>query len=512
MNAKKAYQKQNIFRVLKILSYLAGYPLCMVLLLQAAYASGFGTKGYAVEILLGAWVLVTVVQIVMTLITKSFSARAVSVSLVSIVLLLGFSVYFDVTGPKQLQSIAESYVRDYKQLGEGDTVTLQEEDGYYVAEVLLEGEEETFTVKTDIYTYDKCLAEIKPWSGGGSIAGSIGSLEGRFCSVYNIGGSSRGSDNTDGSEVGPAREKRDGSGELEYWFGETGDVYSENGLYNDAYIPGTNQAIEILLTIYHTQAQYKEMGKDADEELEKALLEVESSREWLDYVASEEYQSVYGEGGTAYKYMLTEERMDDLLAALIPGIFEAESISDLLGIATTFSGSIQTYVDAFKQVKSVDDAIAALGTLGLSVDKQQIMDLVNSLAWYQMPSVLPKMYFIEDDDLRTYAYAKYYAEDHGATVGSVLYAEDQENGKIGKITMSDSGVSIKDNAFSEEDMYKIRANRLYGNFFQKMLARRYAYYFAAFTALAFLFAYFFGYKQWMNAVIVKKAAGIPVKR
>ena len=122
-----------------------------------------------------------------------------------------------------------------------------------------------------------------------------------------------------------------------------------------------------------------------------------------------------------------------------------------------------------------------------------------------MPDVLPSMYFIKDETLRTYAYAKYYAEVHGYNNACVLYTEDQENGRIGGITMSDNGNPVSD-AFTEEELCTVRAVGSYsGRFFPLMLARRYAMFFAGFTALAYLLAYFFAYKQYMYSVIIKES-------
>ena len=71
MDAKKALRRQNLFRTLKTVSYLLGFPLMLLLLMQSAYALGFGVKGIATEYVVIAWAAVTAVQILVTIITKS---------------------------------------------------------------------------------------------------------------------------------------------------------------------------------------------------------------------------------------------------------------------------------------------------------------------------------------------------------------------------------------------------------------------------------------------------------
>ena len=66
----------------------------------------------------------------------------------------------------------------------------------------------------------------------------------------------------------------------------------------------------------------------------------------------------------------------------------------------------------------------------------------SALSVYISPSTYPIYYFIQDEALRDYAYAKYYATVHGAKLGSLLVdLSPDENGTeyVGKITMSSSG-------------------------------------------------------------------------
>ena len=64
---------------------------------------------------------------------------------------------------------------------------------------------------------------------------------------------------------------------------------------------------------------------------------------------------------------------------------------------------------------------------------------------YISPSTYPIYYFLDNEEgLRDYAYAKYYATVHGAKLGSVLVdasAGEGETQYVGKITMSASGTA-----------------------------------------------------------------------
>ena len=510
MDAKKALRRHNLFRTLKAVAYLLGYPLFFLLLLQSAYAMGLGTKGLATEILVVSWAVVTAIQILVTIITRSYSARAVSVIIVTVILLLGFSVVFDMRAESKLTAAAESYTRDYYRLEKEDKVNLTVKNDEIYAEVTYSnGEKETYL--TPIKSYNEHLSEFKPWSGGYGFSKERGGLQGGLISTYNINGSGGGNKNTDGSKGGAAPSIN--GNDPEYWFGEKGGVYNPNGLYADSYIFGVEQTIQILLTIYRTQDDYKEQGLDADEALAAAYAEVEASPEWIEYKSSAEYQEAYGTDGYAYNYMFTEERLNDFLMSLGSGLSEVSLVKTLLSLGILPITAEQL---AGLDLQGAADLVDGLGLdlttiasgMGVVVPegtptKDILVKLVQKFYYYQVPTILPSMYFIKDETLRTYAYAKYYAEIHGANNACVLYTEDQENGHIGCITMSDSGAPASA-AYSAEELCAIRAYNSYtGNFFPMLLFRRYAMFFAGFTALAYLLSYFFAYKQSLYRLIIQ---------
>ena len=516
MDAKKALRRQNLFRTLKTVSYLLGFPLMLLLLMQSAYALGFGVKGIATEYVVIAWAGVTAVQILVTIITKSYSARAVSVVIVSVILLLGFSVFFDFKAKDKLNAAAEGYARDYYRLEKEDSVKVYAKGDTIYADITYadSSKENIKEAETPIKSYNEHLSEFKPWSGGSGLSASINSKRSGLISTYNINGSGGGNKNTDGTKGGAAPEIIGNDPEI--WFGETGAVYNPNGLYADSYIFGVEQTIQILLTIYRTQNDYEAKGLDADVALAAAYAEAESSSEWISYMASDEYQNAYGPDGKAYNYMLTEKRLDELLSSLGSGVVSIRLVNAIMALAESslpVTKSDLQNLDLQKVADIIDgldnfDIKTVAGSLGVVIPdgmstRDALVKLVYKFCFYQMPNVLPSMYFIKDKELRAYAYAKYYAEVHGYNNACVLYAEDQENGRIGGITMSDNGNPISA-AYSEEDLCAIRAINSYsGNLFPLMLLRRYAMYFAAFVALAYLLAYFFAYKQQMYAVIIK---------
>lgn len=518
MDAKKALRRHNLFRTLKIISYLLGFPLLLLLLMQSAYALGFGVKGYPTKIVVIAWAGVTAVQILVSIITKSYSARAVSVVIVSIIALLGFSMIFDYVKAKPtLNAAAESFTRDYYRLEAGDKVAIVEDKDVLKAEVTYkDGTKATY--ETPIKSYNEHLSEFKPWSGGSGLTGSINSLQGRLIGTYNINGSGGGNKNTDGTKGGAAPSIDDN--DPEYWFGEKGAVYNPNGLYADSYIFGVEQTIQILLTIYRTQDDYKEQGLDADVALAAAYAEAETSPEWLAYKTSDEYLDAYGPNGEAYKYMLTEERLNDLLNGLGGGLLELSLVKDLTGPGSPLASMIPAGImealqdlDLQKAADLVDDFGASdtikglAGGMGVVVSdemttKDVLLKLVYKFCYYQMPTVRPSMYFIKDETLRTYAYAKYFAEIHGYNNACVLYSESPD-GHIGGVTMSDSGAPAS-SAFTAEELCTVRAIGSYsGAFFPKLLVRRYAMTYSFVLALAYLLAHFFAYKQHMYATIIR---------
>ncbi|NCA92152.1 hypothetical protein EOM82_02735 [bacterium] len=99
------------------------------------------------------------------------------------------------------------------------------------------------------------------------------------------------------------------------------------------------------------------------------------------------------------------------------------------------------------------------------------LPLTSNLFFYQSPTVKPIMEFIKDEDMRVYAYAKYYATTHGANVGSVLIGSN-----IGAVTFSSSGYPSDTFAYDLTKLYQLKAYNSYVPFYYPLFAaRRYMY-------------------------------------
>ena len=100
-----------------------------------------------------------------------------------------------------------------------------------------------------------------------------------------------------------------------------------------------------------------------------------------------------------------------------------------------------------------EESIAQMlfGLLGMPLEGELTWDTLEELlastgiSVYISPSTYPIYYFLDNEEgLRDYAYAKYYATVHGAKLGSVLVdasAGEGETQYVGKITMSASGTA-----------------------------------------------------------------------
>ncbi|MDR2047471.1 MAG: hypothetical protein LBP79_06235 [Clostridiales bacterium] len=291
---------------------------------------------------------------------------------------------------------------------------------------------------------------------------------GEFMSRYNLSGTDgelKGG-NLDGTPTASASGNifLNGFGGLAHYAfgGETGAVYSMNGLYADGYIFGYKQAEYILTTYYNIFNEYKARGLDADAELKKALeaLDAEDSL-WSAYRKTEEYLRGYGDsavdenekieiGGGEYalyklradRYYLTLDEVKEMVDKLFAELSENEAMAELAALIKGANGLLsldlpQAVIDLFDDYKNIGyaelmDALAALNieTDGGTLNEETLLGLISDYSFYQAPSSYPKMFFIEDAALRDYAYAKYLGTKHGQTVGSVLIG-----GGVGEVTL-----------------------------------------------------------------------------
>jgi len=416
----KSLKTQNlVWRVLKIAFYLAGFLLLFHLVrievrenLGGHFFSAAAQK--ANYIMLGAWAVVFAVQLLCAVIfRKSAKARMVIVAIVAFAVIAAPVVYLDFFIKKEFDKLAVQYAE--KDL-----------------------EFDSYEIQLDEY---------------GDLASELNSVVTDFTDYYNIEYSSKvyGSKNTDWSPyaytedgvtfmsddvaVAPADFFLDDA----YVFGQAkGDAYySKNGMYADGYIFGFKQARYILETYYSIQQKYLAAAaadplapESADKALELATdaLRDDTNSAWNNYITSEEYLEFYGEDLTdvanAKRYYITEDRLDEILQVLgvnLEPYYLGQRLFMFMGVS-----------DASEI--TLDDLLGALSSFGFDLDPIVVTALLAQFSFYQSPQTFPIFYFIEDDELREYAYADYYGRIHGAVVGSVLIGD-----RVGEVTMDENG-------------------------------------------------------------------------
>lgn len=502
MNMTTLRRKHNRYRCLKTISYLLGYPLFIVLTLVGSmclfkWDAYTDIKWYGIIACTAMWLVSVALQIIISLITKSYNARTMFMLIVSVLFVLGGSVFCDIYVAKKYEEISAKYA-EY-----GVTLNTYKYEAGWV---------ETWTSEKD------------------GVATEYGEDVYKFCEIYNIEYKSKNYGDYNGNKIddidnakakGIAKKDMTDADYVlsKVTYDKKEDAYySINGLYADGFIFGYKQALDILIDynqakfdIEHNKVEttdkdgnvtvtYELNGKNADEELTKALKALDSDSEWLAYKNSAEYQEVYGKGGKAYTYMLNIDRLDKILGALGSGVVNSK-IFDIVGgvvnIDKLLAGvglsksdlkslSVEKLLDVVNGLlegMSADEGLGAtLAGMGIDVTKpiteDQLLDILANFSYYQYPTLKPKFSFIKDDNLRTYALANYYATVHGANVGSVLIGEN-----VGQVTMSTSGYPADRFAYSLTELYTLKARGELAQYYPFMLARRYGYICAGIIAL-----------------------------
>lgn len=451
----KLKRKYSFYRILKTISYLMGFPLLtlMVLICSLPIKGGaaFGATGwYGVYAVLAIWAVVTLLQIGFSLIVKGQQARIAFILVLSMVLVIGGAVAFDIYAGNKIAEVQEKY-KDYD---------VEIKDYYYQ------------------------VNWFKPMtSGKKSLTDKFNARIGKFIDTYNIKYTSKnyGDYNTDLSEV--------------VYDAEDDAYYSPNGMLADGYVFGIKKAMDILITYNETKAYYKGEGKDADEELSDALtaLETDANSEWNQYKLTDEYIAAYGANGEAYKYMLTLDRLDKILSAL------GRELEPVVGSLNTVLGLVNmeqfqellAYINEDLDVATIVSLINDLQLFETEITADYLMGMLRGLSFYQSPKATPIFEFIEDERLREYAYADYYGSVHGAKVASVLISDTQ----IGEVTMDSQGLPAA-YGYSLDQLYQLQADLEYiPLLYPLMAARRYMYVFAGIIGLSIVLAFHFANKE-----------------
>ena len=292
---------------------------------------------------------------------------------------------------------------------------------------------------------------------------------------------------------------------------------------------------------------------------------IDQSAEYAQYKQSDEYKAAYGDDGTAKKYMLTLERIESMLPILFKYVLFILSYNELtngfafdvldgsfnlanrdakgnpdpdsLLAAIYKDGDMYENIMAWADdivpglIKGQDESLPAAegrwAEMKVTYNKEWLEGLIEDYFYYYSPSVRPDFDFFGEakdgdrligqitvgtgDDARTFtvqqmrafAFARYYAKINGAFIGSVLVPNNDAgigalvngDGHIGMITLSASGYDAS-YAYSLAQLYQLKADSEYvPDLFPVLVARRYLYIFAGLVALSILLYYQFGRRE-----------------
>lgn len=415
----KVKRKISVLRALQVAFYALGFPLFVHLVVLASKTvrenplSDFGQMATVIALVM--WAVVIIAQLLMRAISrKNRMARAVVCTLVAVVVTLAPIVYSDFVLKGQFD----------------EAKAAAEENGV-----------------TGIEHYEHQLTDYEKYASG------FTSEVNAFMEVFNLtefNGKdfNAGGANTDGSPV--VYDEVDKA------------YYSPNGMYSDGYLFSYKQAVKVLTDYYENKYAYEDAGKDIDIELAKAItaLETDSSSDWnkykrgasessfamedFEYIDSpDEYVLAYGDEGTANKYYITEERLDAILSLIGKKLGSNASISTIISLLPGLGLTLPEGLDISSLLSEDLDAETIIGVInGLGLGdtlaglvgqsgpftQEMLFGLLANYSSYQSPTTYPVFYFIEDEALRDYAYANYYAKIHGGNVGSVLVGSVDANG------------------------------------------------------------------------------------
>ncbi|MBO7155999.1 MAG: hypothetical protein J6V83_01185 [Clostridia bacterium] len=408
-------RKITILRVLQVVFYALGFPLFlhMVMLANKSTADSLVVNnGYLALIIAAAlWVVVILAQLLFRAICrKNRMSRAVMVALIAFIITVAPIVYSDFVLKGQYDELVAKYIE--LGLSEGDFSNYEDQLTNYASYA----EEMNAEIEEYVTLYNL----------------EIEAFEGKTYSAVN----------TDGTES-------ELDEEAQAW-------YSPNGMFGDGYLFSFKQALAVQEAYYSNKLAFAAEGRDIDVELADAILALKSNAnsdwnkykagadessfnmEGFEYVASsDEYELAYGEDGTATKYYVTEARLDTILGVLGSTLGANSDINSLLGL---LGGLLPPGLDInalLSENLSVDQLLGVVNGLGLGatlagllgntgateLTKADLFNLLEGYSNYQSPTTYPVFYFLEDEALREYAYANYYANIHGGKLGAVLVGD-----------------------------------------------------------------------------------------
>ena len=509
----KLKRKQYMFGVLKTLAYFVGFPLVIVAVLIASnqfmHYDLFARSWYVAILFVAIpWLIVGILQILLGCFVKSQNIKTIVVAIIVVAVMVGSGLVIDVYGTNRIKKAQETY-SEQKYLDAGVVINdYKYQVNWYITRTTEDSLLDEFKARVDLFT---AIYHLK----------QNGELYGDEL-------------NTDGSQA-----KKNST---EKGLGLTNVYTSPNGLLADGWTFSVQNAIDIMIAYHEVNNKAAKLGLDMEEEYQRLIALVEESPEYQAYMETDEYQAAYGENGTAYDHMITEDRVNEMLPVvakfLSKAIFDIANIipGNEVGDLGILYGMINDYlpIDEMSKLQTLDELIEYVnkqlpkiaGLLdgfvgaesnplnGLTLDKAFVLDLLKEYSYYYSPTARPVFDFIAEatdgnellicdyyndegevvlsaKEVQRFAYARYYAKVHGANVGSVLIGEN-----IGNVTMNFSGYPAESCAFTLAELYQMDADLSYiPSLYPDLAARRILFMFAGIVVLSVILFYQFGKKQ-----------------
>lgn len=339
-------KKAKLYQVLKTISYLAGLPLfVMVVLFDSMVYFGEGafeeTLWNGLYIALAVWAFISLVQIGLSLLVKSRDKRVATVIVIALIAMLLPTWIIDSHYTKELDGIRV----------EAEKVGAEVENYKYLA---------GYTNVTSLRT---------------SIAEDFCDDVDAFNMIYNIGdfeGEAKGRNLGNEPLTDPVSGKilTNEKGETVFKYDESLEKaddptegfyglawYSPNGMLYDGYIFSTSVAVEILIDYNEALEIY---GDDIDTAYRAALARATASDEWQDYIATAEYKANVE---AAAVHNIDADELNAILGA-VGGAFE-DSLGELIGALAPVLGITDDVIDPTSP--NYDESKASLNNILQSV-------------------------------------------------------------------------------------------------------------------------------------------------
>lgn len=580
----KLKRKQTLLGILKTIAYFAGYPL---MVLFVAFGSvpfmkegAFGGTWYlGIVIALIPWVICAILQIAFGCFTQNQGLKTIVVSVVATVCMLGCALAVDLNGKKVMDDMNDKYAATATVNADGRTTLTPKQVTVPTYRMGADGKVGTVTwtmsstaVKFETIDYLKghYLSLTKDY---GSATDAYMSELSDFMRIYNVSLDGECKKTTaDGKHV----TNTDMS--LAAIDPESGIPYNDNGVVSESYVYGVDFALNVLINYYEAVNKFDTLDVDmttyvlqetgeADaayrariaamspqdklecvyrHELERVI----NSDEYVAYQDSAEYKAAYGDNGSAKKFMLTVDRVKEILPVLVNyltfilqyneltggGLYDIlNAVAHLDDLKNTLNQEGYTAEDIYNWLStSLGTLLPAelLATVQPLLTEERLEALLSDYVYYYSPSVRTPFDFFgeakdgagdligqfetvtglgEDsrtltftaEEMRVFAYARYYAKTNGAFIGSVLVGNNDDglgqllnaDGNIGQVTMSTSGYPAS-YAYTMDQIYQLKADKEYvPTLFPTLVARRYLYIFAGLVVLSIVLYYQFARRE-----------------